>query len=84
MEGKDNRRAAFRTVIAYLKGDSIAYYEGRVDGFIEREPSGSDGFGYDPIFRPEGYEMTFACMSQAEKNSISHRSRAVEKFVKGS
>lgn len=82
MERQDNRRATFRTVIACVKGEDITFHEGKVDGFIEREPSGTDGFGYDPIFRPEGYDVTFAAMTRDEKNTVSHRSRAVEKFVK--
>ncbi|NIP28219.1 MAG: hypothetical protein GWO38_31510 [Phycisphaerae bacterium] len=55
-------------------------FQGRVEGFIGREPRGSSGFGYDPVFYPEGYDRTFAEMSAQEKDSLSHRGRALQKL----
>ena len=81
MEGKTDRRADFRTVIAFIEGDTTTYFEGRVDGEILTELHGDGGFAYDPLFVPEGCEQTFAEMTQEEKNAISHRGRAVAKFV---
>lgn len=81
LEGKTDRKADFKTVIAFIEGDTTHFFEGRVDGEILEEPRGDGGFGYDPLFVPEGYEQTFAEMSQETKNSISHRGRAVWKFV---
>lgn len=76
-----NRNACFRTVIALILNGEEHLFEGRVDGTILTERHGSDGFGYDPIFQPDGYEVSFAEMSLNDKNAISHRGRAVEKFV---
>ena len=81
MEGKTDRRACFKTGIAYLHGDDVRFFEGRVDGTILDAPRGEGGFGYDPLFMPEGYERSFAEMSGEEKNAISHRGRAVRKLV---
>ncbi|MBR4056333.1 MAG: RdgB/HAM1 family non-canonical purine NTP pyrophosphatase [Rikenellaceae bacterium] len=81
MEGKEDRRARFRTAIILIEGGEEHLFEGRVEGEITHEPAGCGGFGYDPVFRPEGYEQTFAEMSADEKNSISHRARAVAKLV---
>lgn len=81
MEGKEDRRARFRTAIILIEGGEEHLFEGRVEGEITYEPAGCGGFGYDPVFRPEGYEQTFAEMSADEKNSISHRARAVAKLV---
>ena len=81
MEGKEDRRARFRTAIILIEGGEQHLFEGRVEGEITCEPAGCGGFGYDPVFRPEGYEQTFAEMSADEKNSISHRARAVAKLV---
>ncbi|MCI5716810.1 MAG: RdgB/HAM1 family non-canonical purine NTP pyrophosphatase [Alistipes sp.] len=74
---KENRRARFRTAIALIDGDGEHLFEGIVEGRIAREEHGADGFGYDPLFVPEGEERTFAQMSAEEKNAISHRGRAV-------
>ncbi len=57
------------------------FFEGRVDGRILPQKSGTNGFGFDPVFQPEGFDKTFACFSKAEKSSISHRGRAFEKFI---
>ncbi|MFI3285240.1 MAG: RdgB/HAM1 family non-canonical purine NTP pyrophosphatase [Rikenellaceae bacterium] len=81
MCGESNRKARFRTVIALLQGDQEYLFDGVVEGEIATEHSGVEGFGYDPIFYPEGQERTFAQMTTLEKNSISHRARAVKKLV---
>lgn len=80
MQGKTDRHAQFRTVIALLLGSDTLFFEGIVKGTLLEEPRGTAGFGYDPIFVPEGYNETFAEMGD-EKNEISHRARAVEKLV---
>lgn len=76
-----NRQARFRTVISLMWEGEEHIFDGTVEGTIRTERSGSKGFGYDPIFQPDGYAITFAEMSMEEKNSISHRGRAVEKMV---
>ena len=81
LEGEENRRARFRTVIALIKGGETHLFEGIVDGEIMKFPSGSEGFGYDPVFRPEGWEMTFAEATPDEKNAVSHRGRAEAKLI---
>lgn len=81
LEAENNRKANFRTVIALILDGEEFLFEGRVDGVITRTPSGNGGFGYDPLFIPEGYDVTFADMSADEKNAISHRGRAVAKLV---
>ena len=81
MREKENRNARFRTVIALIEGDDEKLFEGIVRGVITHEPAGTSGFGYDPVFRPEGYDFTFAEMSADEKNRISHRGRAVAKLI---
>ena len=81
LQSQQNRKADFRTVIAFVTDNADYYFEGKVDGHIIDEKRGEGGFGYDPIFVPEGHERTFAEMSPEEKNSISHRGRAVAKFV---
>jgi len=81
LEGVTNRKARFITVISLIWGGKEYFFEGTVDGTIRTELSGSDGFGYDPIFEPDGYDITFAEMNLAEKNAISHRGRAVEKLI---
>jgi len=81
MLGKVNRKAQFRTVIALnLKGKQYTF-EGICEGYILEEKHGSEGFGYDPIFKPAGFDKTFAEMSLAEKSEISHRGLAVKKLV---
>lgn len=81
MQGMDRREARFRTVISMVL-DGVEYrFEGEVQGTITDTPSGSKGFGYDPIFRPSGYQETFAEMDLTKKNRISHRSRAVQLLV---
>ena len=81
LANEENRRAQFRTVICLKIGESEYLFEGVVKGTITREFSGEEGFGYDPIFMPDGYNQTFAEMPMDEKNKISHRGRAIEKLV---
>lgn len=81
LEGKENRNARFRTVIALVIGGDMVLVDGIVEGHITEIPSGNDGFGYDPVFMPSGYDRTFAQMSADEKNAISHRGRAVSRLV---
>ncbi|MCL4138203.1 UNVERIFIED_CONTAM: hypothetical protein GTU68_013605 [Idotea baltica] len=81
MEGKTDRTAVFKCVIAYYDGKSIQYFPGEISGKIIETPHGEGGFGYDPVFQPEGYDKTFAELPSEEKNSISHRKRAVEKLA---
>ena len=82
MSGETNRRARFRTVIALLLDGQEHLFEGEVRGEILRERHGEGGFGYDPIFRPEGFAQSFAEMSLEDKNKISHRGRATEALRK--
>jgi XTP/dITP diphosphohydrolase len=81
LEGQTNRTARFKTVISLLWNGEEHIFEGSVEGTIRHERSGSKGFGYDPIFQPDGYTITFAEMTMEQKNAISHRARAVEKMV---
>jgi XTP/dITP diphosphohydrolase len=75
-----NRKARFRTVIALIIENETFLFEGIVNGSIIKEKTGTEGFGYDPVFIPDGKELTFAQMDLNEKNTISHRSRAFEKL----
>ena len=79
--GEENRKARFRTVISLIKNGKNHLFEGVIDGTIRTSPSGSQGFGYDPIFQPNGYEITFAEMDMEEKNRISHRALAMQKLI---
>lgn len=81
LKDKENRGAQFRTVIAMIWAGETYTFEGIVRGKIAKEKSGDGGFGYDPIFIPEGYDQTFAQLSSAIKNEISHRGRAVQKML---
>lgn len=81
MMGIDDRSACFRTVIALILEGREYLFSGEVRGEITTEETGDSGFGYDPIFRPQGYEKTFAEMSEEEKNKISHRGRAMQELV---
>ena len=90
LEGKDNRNARFRTVISLIltstpttggQGGSSSLFSGIVEGEIIRERRGGEGFGYDPIFQPKGYDKTFAELGNDIKNTISHRARAVAKLA---
>lgn len=81
LEGKANRQAQFRTVVALILEGREYTFEGIVRGTILTERRGTAGFGYDPVFVPEGYAETFAEMGSEEKNRISHRARAVQKLA---
>ena len=77
----NNRRARFRTVIALIQQGQVHEFEGIVNGQIIRERRGGEGFGYDPIFQPDGYDQTFAELGLDIKNQISHRARATAKLA---
>ncbi|MBR6130985.1 MAG: non-canonical purine NTP diphosphatase [Bacteroidales bacterium] len=81
MQGKTNRRACFKTVVALILDGEAHFFEGRVDGTIIESPRGGEGFGYDPVFVPDGFSKTFAEMSAEQKNKISHRGRAMAKLI---
>ncbi len=81
MEDMTNRRADFRTVICLLEGGVPRYFEGRVEGMILTERYGEGGFGYDPVFMPDRFAVSFAEMPLEVKNKISHRGLAVSKLV---
>lgn len=76
-----NRKAAFKTAICLIMGRNEYFFEGSITGRIIDSPKGEEGFGYDPVFVPDGYDKTFAEMPASLKNRISHRRRAVEKLV---
>lgn len=82
LQGQQNRKARFKTVIALIVDKQVHTFEGIVNGTIREEAVGEGGFGYDPIFQPDGYELTFAQMPAEEKNRISHRGHAVQKLLK--
>lgn len=82
MKGKMNRRAYFITVLCFHDENGSSFYEGRVYGNLLTENKGNKGFGYDPIFIPDGYDITFAEMNPEDKNKISHRKNAVDSFLK--
>ena len=81
LEGKTNRKAQFRTSICLLLNNEEYYFDGICKGEITIERRGTNGFGYDPVFIPEGYACTFAEMSEIEKNKISHRGLAIKKLT---
>ncbi len=81
MKDIKDRKAYFVTVIALIKDGKLYTFEGRVDGVITTTPRGEKGFGYDPVFLPDGYDKTFAEMTAEQKNKISHRGRALEKLA---
>ncbi len=82
LNGESNRKAQFRTSICLIINNEEYLFEGVVKGEIRKEKSGSEGFGYDPIFEPENCGKTFAEMTMDEKNQRSHRGRAFEKMIK--
>ncbi|HCO68734.1 MAG TPA: non-canonical purine NTP pyrophosphatase [Dysgonomonas sp.] len=81
LQGKDNRNARFRTVIALIQDGKRYQFEGIVNGVITEIPAGESGFGYDPVFQPDGYQETFAELGLDIKNKISHRAKAVEQLA---
>jgi len=76
-----DRKAQFRTVIALIHNNETHFFEGKIEGRILKEPRGNEGFGYDPIFVPDGYDRSFAELGVEEKNKISHRALAVQKLI---
>lgn len=82
MKGATNRKAAFKTVIALILDNETYYFEGKIDGRIIEEKRGEHGFGYDPIFIPDGYDETFAELGEETKNTISHRALATQQLLK--
>ena len=82
LNGIENRKACFKTVLIYLDATGEKHtFEGKVEGIIIDTKRGEHGFGYDPIFVPNGFDKTFAEMNMEEKSTLSHRARAVEKFI---
>ena len=81
LDGVENRKARFRTVICLLENGQPHYFEGRVEGRILTEKHGTEGFGYDPIFQPDDSGVPFAEMDMESKNRISHRGRAMVKLI---
>ena len=81
LANKTNRKACFRTVIALIFDNKTIFFEGKINGEITLLPQGELGFGYDPIFVPDGYLLSFAQLSEVEKNQISHRALALNKLV---
>ncbi len=81
LNGKRNRKARFRTVIALIMNGETHFFEGAVYGIICEQKRGKEGFGYDPIFMPDGYTQTFAELPLSEKNKISHRAKAIAQLV---
>ncbi|MCC5932115.1 MAG: RdgB/HAM1 family non-canonical purine NTP pyrophosphatase [Cyclobacteriaceae bacterium] len=81
LKDKENKSAQFRTVITLIKKGRVYQFEGVVTGIIIDAPRGKDGFGYDPVFIPKGFDQTFAEMSLGQKNEISHRGLAIEKLA---
>ncbi len=81
LDGKLNRRARFRTVVALIEGAKVSYFEGKIEGTIIEQKRGSAGFGYDPVFVPDGYSQTFAELGSEIKNKISHRALAIQELI---
>lgn len=81
LKDKENRKAQFRTSICLIIDGKEHFFQGSVQGEILKERQGDEGFGYDPIFKPDGYNISFAEMDMKEKNKISHRGRATAKLV---
>ena len=81
LAGQTQRSARFRCVVALVMTGCEHLFEGRVEGVILQAPQGAKGFGYDPVFRPEGYDCSFAELSMAQKNELSHRGKAIRQLV---
>jgi XTP/dITP diphosphohydrolase len=80
LDGVENRKARFKTVVSLLQDGKEFFFEGELKGHITKAPIGDNGFGYDPIFQPDGYDITLAQMSMVEKNAISHRAMATRQL----
>lgn len=81
LKGKSNRRAAFKTVYALIWEGEMYSFEGKIEGQIAQHPVGNQGFGYDPVFIPDGFDQTFAELGNEVKNTLSHRARATRQLV---
>ena len=81
LSNSTNRKACFRTIIALIQNGKLTFFEGKIEGEISMKPSGNSGFGYDPIFIPKGYDLSFAELGIYEKKLISHRALAVKKLT---
>ena len=81
LSNKNSRKAHFKTVIALSIGDQMTTFTGICNGVITQTQKGNGGFGYDPIFMPEGYQETFAELPLSEKNKIGHRGKAIQKLI---
>jgi len=81
LKGAVNRNAEFKTVIALIINNTEVIFEGALKGTISEIPKGNNGFGYDPVFIPEGFDKTIGEMNAAEKAKISHRAKAVQKLI---
>ncbi|NUM32735.1 MAG: RdgB/HAM1 family non-canonical purine NTP pyrophosphatase [Bacteroidetes bacterium] len=81
LKNEPNRKAFFKTIVALVLNGEIHYFEGKIEGNISTLPSGTTGFGYDPVFIPDGFNISFAQMTSEQKNSISHRRRALNKMT---
>ena len=81
MTGKRNRNARFKTSICLILQGETFFFEGSIEGVITEAPRGSGGFGYDPVFQPEGFDQTFAELSAGQKNAISHRAKAIRQLA---
>lgn len=81
LQGQTDRTARFHAVISLIRGGNEHFFEGVISGTIRNEKSGGGGFGYDPVFQPEGFDRTFAELSPGEKNQISHRGLAIQQLA---
>jgi len=81
LRGVTNRKAQFRTVISLIRNNEKFIFEGIIEGTIRETPTGANGFGYDPVFQPDGFTQTFAEMDMEQKNQISHRALAMRKLI---
>jgi len=81
LQGVANRKAQFRTVISLIRNKEKFLFEGIIRGTIRENPTGTNGFGYDPVFQPDGYTQTFAEMDMEQKNQVSHRALAMRKLI---
>ncbi len=81
MQGQSNRKARFKTVISLIHKNKSYFFEGVIKGTLRQEKAGEKGFGYDPIFQPDGFDITFAEMTMVQKNEISHRAQAMGKLI---
>lgn len=81
LKGLPNKKARFKTVVSLLQDGKAYFFEGVLNGIIRDAPVGNNGFGYDPIFQPEGYEISLAEMTMEQKNEISHRAIAMRKLI---